>query len=421
MGDSNRFFEIIAQEAIMGIIAFGEEMKECLYINRLARELLEVPMQDETPPLREGDSLIPLRADELFPTVDERAGLARPFSEDMLSREGLSQDVLLRKKNGHPMIANVGIKHVKFDDGIRAFLVMFQDITIQKKLQREVQSKQEEIHKAFNEILEQNKQLKELDHAKDKFIALTTHELRTPLAAIVATADVLELGLHESDTQRDELIHTIHEQGLHLMELINDILDFAKIRAGKMDYYVERVELAPLIAKLAANFDPMAAQARVTVEMRETPVPVSAAPGAGQRWGAIHAYADVLRLKEIVNNVINNSIKYNRPGGRVTISIEEREGFARIIVSDTGPGIAPDKIKHVFNEFETVGNLARHHKGTGLGMPISKRLAQAMGGDLTLESEEGVGTSFFIDVPTQKVLAEECYRSRPDVGDDLAA
>jgi signal transduction histidine kinase len=411
---SSKFFQVLANEAIMGIMAFDPITQRCQYINKLAREILEISnglnLEDAENPLGSdalADSVVELDLPELYPQ-EARAGFGRPFSEEILKHDGLSQDVLMRKKNGHLFIANVGIKHVDVGCGDHRILVMFQDTTIQKKLQREVQAKQEEIHNAFTELLEQNRQLKELDLAKDKFIALTTHELRTPLSAIVATAEVVQMRLYESEEQKAEFIKTIHEQSLHLMELVNDVLDFAKIRAGKMEYYVEHVELLPMVKKLVANFEHMAEQAEVTTEVAELDSP-------------IRAYVDVLRLKEVVNNVVNNAIKYNRPQGTVLIKIIEREGLARIAISDTGQGIPADKIASVFNEFETVGSVSRHHKGTGLGMPISKRLVQGMGGDLTLESVEGEGSTFFIDVPMTKVLSEEHYRERPDSWGDLAA
>jgi signal transduction histidine kinase len=175
-----------------------------------------------------------------------------------------------------------------------------------------------------------------------------------------------------------------------------------------MDYFVEQIEMYPLVVKLAGNFDHMATQMKVGLKVEAPSEPLM-------------AYVDTLRLKEVINNVLSNAIKYNREGGSVIVLFEEREGIVRLIVRDTGVGIAADKLKHVFNEFETVGHVNRHHKGTGLGMPISKRLVQGMGGDITLESEEGVGSSFFIDIPTAKVLDEEMYRSRPDAWGDLAA
>ncbi len=103
------------------------------------------------------------------------------------------------------------------------------------------------------------------------------------------------------------------------------------------------------------------------------------------------------------------------------ITLEKVGQIARMKVTDTGPGIAPENIKHVFNEFETVGNFTSHHKGTGLGMPISKQLIEKMGGQISLESVVGVGTSFYIDIPTEKILPEEFYGSRPDAWADLAA
>jgi signal transduction histidine kinase len=394
------FFQVISEEAIMGIMAFHRADGSCIYINQLAREILEIPGNE--------DDSISLKIEELY-EAEDRPGLARGFKQGILEFEGLYQDVLMRKKNGHLLISNIGIKHVAIDQGTPVLLVMFQDVTVQKKLQREVHSKQEEIQKAHSELVEQNRQLKELDLAKDRFLALTTHELRTPLAAILATTDFLVLKLTDSEEQKDELIVTIQEQAQHLMEIVNDILDFAKIRAGKLEFFVESLDFTPIIRKVVSNFEQMANHAKVKITLSEPAAPVL-------------AWIDSLRFKEVIDNVVNNAIKYNQPGGSVTIGIKaEEEGFLQIAVTDTGPGIAADKISHVFNEFETVGTVARHHKGTGLGMPISKRLIESMGGRLSLESEVGVGTTFFIDVPLEKVLGDEMYRSRPDRDADLAA
>lgn len=397
-----KLFEILVNESITGVMVFDPADRRCIYMNRRAREALEFGIGEESTLTK------PLFLNDIFPK--EARPNIKSLSAELVSADGFFSNVLMRKMNGLAIMANISVKHAVFEDGVSRHLLMFEDITIQKKLQREIESKQGEIEKAFSEILEQNKQLKELDSAKDRFIALTTHELRTPLSAIVATAEVLELKLFESDVQRDDFIKTIHEQGLHLMELVNDILDFAKIRAGKMEFFVENLDLGPLVAKLSQTFEHMATQAAVKLNICVPERPIV-------------AFADALRLKEVVSNVVNNAIKYNRPGGSVTIKIEAKDDgkIARIVVSDTGPGIPPSKIHHVFNEFETVGHVARHHKGTGLGMPISKRLMEAMGGSLTLESTEGVGTTFFIDLPTEKVLSEEFYRSRSDAMDDLAA
>jgi signal transduction histidine kinase len=399
--ESNKISEvlsIIAQEAIMGIAVFAQD-ETCLYVNRLGEEMLELGTYE---------GAIPLTLENLMGQAD-RPGFARGFTRSLLVYEGLYQDILMQKKNGYAFVANVGVKHATLASGDTITILMFQDITIQKKLQRDIQAKQEEIQKAFTEVTEQNRQLMELDQAKDKFIALTSHELRTPLSAIVATADVLVLELYESAEQKEEFIKTIHSQGLHLMELVNDILDFAKIRAGKMDFAVELLDLRDVVSSINQHFDHMASHSQVKIDAQGGPEPVM-------------AYYDSLRMKEVINNVVSNAIKYNREGGTVVIRIEKSpEGLARIRCTDTGYGIPAEKIAAVFNEFETVGHVSKHHKGTGLGMPISKKLCQSMGGDLTLESKEGVGSTFYIDIPVEKILSEDMYNTRQDIWGDLAA
>ena len=391
---------LIAQEAIMGIAVFSKTTEQCLYLNRLGAEVLEVGSYE--------GAEIPLKLEELMGQAD-RPGFARGFSRSVLDHEGLYQDILMQKKNGYAFVTNTGVKHARLPSGDDVLILMFQDITIQKKLQRDIQAKQDEIQKAFTYLVEQNRQLKELDQAKDKFIALTSHELRTPLSAIVATAEVLVLRLYESPEQKEEFIKMVHDQGLQMMDLVNDILDFAKIRAGKMDFCIEQLDMRLVVDRLKSNFDHMASHSHVTLIVESPDAPVL-------------AYYDSLRMKEVMNNVISNAIKYNKENGTVTIRLETApNGHARIRCTDTGLGIPIDKLGAVFNEFETVGHVSKHHKGTGLGMPISKKLCQSMGGDLTLESVDGVGTSFFIDIPVEKILDESMYNSREDLWGDLAA
>ncbi|MCB0362812.1 MAG: ATP-binding protein, partial [Bdellovibrionales bacterium] len=118
---------------------------------------------------------------------------------------------------------------------------------------------------------------------------------------------------------------------------------------------------------------------------------------------------------------ITNAIKYNRENGSVKVWIEETPDFAQVFVKDTGKGISIEDQPKVFNEFETLGKVALHHKGTGLGMPITKRLMEALGGSIELSSELGVGSTFWISIPKKKILADENYRSRPNESADLVA
>lgn len=394
--DLEKLYNVIADEAILAFLAFEKQHGRCIYINTLGRELFE--LSNENP-----EDHISLNS---LCSADQHTQV-RSFSPQLLEHEGLYQDILIQKPSGHKLIANIGVKRLSFDS-YEIDLLMIQDITIQKKLQREITAKQIEIKAAYEELLHQNNQLKELDLAKNRFIALTTHELRTPLSAMVASAEVLKLGLYDTEEEKNEFVDIIYDQGLHLSALVNDILDFAKIQAGKMDYYIQQCSPEEMINDVIESLESMAEidQIKLTLENRAT---------------NSDCYFDHIRLKQVVTNIVNNAIKYNKKGGWVKVWIESNDSHLVLHVEDSGKGIPVEQQSKVFDEFETLGKVALHHQGTGLGMPISKRLIEGMGGSINLESEEGVGSHFWIEIPRTKVLDEEVYRERPDSGGDLAA
>lgn len=385
----DELFKVIADEAILGLIAFESETGTCVYANKMACDLLEIPEESHF-------SVMDLS--QLCP--DKTHDKLRAFTPDLLNFEGLHQDVLIRQQNGQTFIANVGVKHSRFNDK-NHFLIMMQDIGIQKKLQRDLVAKQTAIKSAYEQLLEQNKQLLDLAMAKNRFIAVTTHELRTPLAAMVSSSEVLKMKLYDSPKQMEEFINIIWEQGQHLTALINDILDFAKIQAGKMDFYVHQQDLVPLIAAHLESIQAMADDQSIRLQFIN--------PGE-----TCICYFDELRLRQVFSNIVNNAIKYNRSEGSVTVWIEDKKDHFEVHVKDTGPGIRKEDRVKVFDEFETLGKVALHHKGTGLGMPISQRLMEGMGGKIFLESEFGKGSTFWFTIPKEKVLPEEYYRPRPD-------
>ncbi len=401
------FLRNYARDGITGMISFELSTGECRFINRVAREALEISAGDVDRIVSNASDGSLLNLTQLFPQ-DNKPGYGRKLTREMVQTVGYYSDVYFLRQNGNFVFANLDVHHISSPSGSHRCILAFQDITLQKKLQRDLIMKQEQVHLAYSDLLVQNEQLKELDLAKDRFIALTTHELRTPLSAIVAMSEALVLGFAESPQQHAELLKTVHEQSLHLMELVNDILDFAKVRAGKMDYFVEQMDVRGLLIKVANNFESMAIQESLqfTLELPEIP---------------LMGFADHMRLREVMDNVVNNAIKYNRPGGILRIRAKLHGSFVRISVADSGRGIPAEMIPHVFNEFETLQNVAQHHKGTGLGMPISKNLMSAMGGELTLTSEVGVGSEFHIDLPVDRVLPDEFYRPRPDAWGDFAA
>lgn len=203
-------------------------------------------------------------------------------------------------------------------------------------------------------------------------------------------------------------IQTIHEDGQHLLEIVNDILDFSKIQAGKMDFFVEQLSPNAIVERMVENFKQMGEAKGVSLVVNSDPK-------------STLCYLDPLRFKQVFTNVLNNAVKFTNPNTNVIVGVEESGSMMRITIADHGPGIAPENASKVFDEFETVGNVQTHHKGTGLGMPISKKLIERMGGKISFTSTVGVGTTFVLELPTAKVLSEEDYRQRPDYNDDLAA
>jgi signal transduction histidine kinase len=225
--------------------------------------------------------------------------------------------------------------------------------------------------------------------AKSDFLATMSHELRTPLNAIAGYVEILGMELHGPVTpQQREDLRRIRVNQRHLLGLIDDILTVAKLEGGHVELRVEHVALADALADAYALVEPqIAARGLLYVEY---------AP----RGEDVRCRADRDKLMRIVLNLLANAVKYTDPGGRVTLAWDAVPGMARVRVHDTGRGIPADKHEAVFEPFvQLTDTLATRADGTGLGLAISRGLARAMGGDLTVESEVGVGSTFTLTLP----------------------
>lgn len=224
--------------------------------------------------------------------------------------------------------------------------------------------------------------------AKSDFLASMSHELRTPLNAIGGYAELLASGIRGpvTETQRADLERIMRNQH-HLLSLINDILNFAKVEAGRVRLDLQPVALSGVLDKLEPLIAPQLLEKRLTYEYR---------------WcdPSYTAYVDSERLQQILLNLLSNAVKFTPPEGHITVECSANPDTILIWVRDTGIGIPPDKLEQIFEPFVQLDRgQSATRVGTGLGLSISRDLARAMGGDLTVESELDVGSTFTLSVP----------------------
>ncbi|CAA9291779.1 MAG: Sensory box histidine kinase/response regulator [uncultured Gemmatimonadaceae bacterium] len=239
------------------------------------------------------------------------------------------------------------------------------------------------------------------DRAKSEFLATMSHELRTPLNAIQGHAALIAMGLHGpvSDEQARALARIDRAQR-HLLGLVNDVLNYARLGSGRVEYDVRPTLVADVIDDVLPMVEPQLAAKQLRVEVH---LPESGPAGpTGRR--PVPVLADREKLGQIFLNLLSNAVKFTAPGGRVTIDLAADGGaspsHASFRVADTGIGIAPEKLELVFEPFVQVRtDYTRETGGTGLGLAISRDLARGMGGELTVESAPGVGSTFTVRLP----------------------
>jgi PAS domain S-box-containing protein len=256
--------------------------------------------------------------------------------------------------------------------------------------QAELEVSQQQLIEHMEELERQRLIAEEANKAKSAFLAMMSHELRTPLNAIGGYVQLLEMGIHGPVTNAQvEALGKIARSQRHLLRLINDMLNLARIEAGRVDYDLERFRLREVIDTVMPMVEPQLAARQLRYELDVPP--------------ELAAYADREKVQQILLNLLSNAIKFTPPDGCVSVDgfvDREREDRVYLRVRDTGIGIPQERLEDVFEPFVQVDvSHARRTEGTGLGLAISRDLARGMGGDLRARSKHGAGSSFTLTLP----------------------
>jgi signal transduction histidine kinase len=253
----------------------------------------------------------------------------------------------------------------------------------------ELEARTRESEDARHRADESRARADEANRAKSQFLAAMSHELRTPLNAIGGYAELLALGVSGPVTaQQKEQLGRIKRSQDHLLGIINDILNFSKIEAGQLHYDIGPVVLREVIDSVLLMTTPQARAKGVRVED----------DGCNPE---IVGRADRSKVEQIILNLVSNAVKFTQSGGKISMTCEHRgDDLVVLVVRDTGSGIPEDKLEAVFEPFVQVGRtLTSMREGAGLGLAISRDLARAMNGDITLKSQVGIGSEFTLILP----------------------
>ena len=246
-----------------------------------------------------------------------------------------------------------------------------------------------ELEASNRELNDANAKLRELSEMKEEFLALTTHDLRSPLTVISGVINFFTSGrLGDLTAEQKNMVSMMERNTQSLIELVNDLLDASKLESGTMRLDLTSIDLGGLVRELREGMVPMAREKGITIEES---VPAALPP----------LRADRPKLRRVLVNLLSNALKFTPKGGRVEVSAAPENGFVRVSVTDTGVGIAPEDMERLFDKYEQARSRAtRSEKGTGLGLYITRQLVELHGGKIEARSELGQGSTFSFTIPT---------------------
>ncbi len=245
----------------------------------------------------------------------------------------------------------------------------------------------DDMKKAKDELFQANKQLKELDQLKSMFIASMSHELRTPLNSVIGFSSVMLKGIPGplNDEQRKQLT-LVKKSANHLLDLINEIIDISKVEAGRIDIVAMEFNLSNIITEIRDTFKVAVQEQRNNLILHMPNI--------------FTIKSDEQRIKQILVNLVGNAVKFTE-NGEIVIKLEKSNGTALVSIRDTGIGISEEDMDRLFKPFSQVPGIDRSHRGTGLGLYLSKKIAGILGGDVSVKSGIGKGSVFTFSLPIE--------------------
>ncbi len=316
-----------------------------------------------------------------FYTAEDKARHKPEWELETAIREGRVEDESWRvRKDGSVFWANVVITALRGESGE---LIGFAKVTRDLSERRAAEQRALADAKLVAESEAANR-------AKSEFLAVMSHELRTPLNAIAGYTQLLELGIPGAVNERQrDILERIARSHRHLLGLINDILNLARIEAGRVEYRIDDVPLTPLVNEILPMIEPQLLKKKMGLTVRVPP--------------QLAVHADREKAQQILINLLSNAAKFTPPDGQITITAAadaEHPCMVAISVEDNGVGIPADKLEMIFDPFVQVDpSHTRTAEGSGLGLAISRDLARGMGGDLTARSVVGEGSTFLLTLP----------------------
>jgi len=323
------------------------------------------------------DELIGASVKNFF-TEPERA--EESIKQVLIEKKVSDYELTVRARDGRETLVSYNAStFYDRDRRLQGVFAAARDITERKRFEQALQETNVELQRAKAAADKGNL-------AKSDFLSSMSHELRSPLNAILGFAQLMESSSPAPTPSQALRIEQILQAGWHLLKLINEILDLAAIEAGRVSLSLEPVLLADIMAECQAMMEPQAQQYGVATFYPTFPTP-------------LFVLADRTRLKQVVINLLSNAIKYNKAGGTVVVSCSEVDPtHTRVSVEDTGRGLAPEKMAQLFQPFNRLGQETTNIAGTGIGLVVTKQLVELMRGTVGVESTQGSGSKFWVDL-----------------------